>query len=168
MIDILSISYRNALRWMLWDPYDNKSTLVQVMTWCSQTANNYLSQCWPTSMTLYCVTSSQWVDQGSHLGSPHNDLPIGLPWGQSAHSSPMMAKYRVPSMNTKTELRPLQWWLILCFLLCLAMDIVVNELHIWPGRYHFQHACVTWLILSLRPANERRCYKVTQSLISWA
>ena len=27
---------------------------------------------------------------------------------------------------------------------------------------------IPWLILGLRPANERRCYKVTPSLIGWA
>ena len=30
--------------------FDNKSALVQVMTWCHQTTSHSLSQCWPRSM----------------------------------------------------------------------------------------------------------------------
>ena len=72
------------------NPINNHSALVQVMAYCHQTANLYLSQCWPTSMTP-SVARPQWKKQ------------------------------------TKTG-----------------------------------------LILSLRPANERRRYKVTPSLIGWA
>ena len=40
---------------------NDKSTLVQVMAWCHQTTNHYLGQCWPTSMSPYCITWLQWV-----------------------------------------------------------------------------------------------------------
>ena len=36
---------------------NDKSTLVQVRTWCRQAASHYLSQCWPRSMSPYGVTS---------------------------------------------------------------------------------------------------------------
>ena len=49
-----------ALRWMPWDLTDDKSTLVQVMTWCRQATSHYLSQCWPSSMSPYGVTRPQW------------------------------------------------------------------------------------------------------------
>ena len=51
-----------ALRWMSMDLTDNKSTLVQVMAWCRQTTNHYLSQCWPRFMSPYVITRPQWVD----------------------------------------------------------------------------------------------------------
>ena len=38
-----------------------KSTLVQVMAWCRQATSHYLCQCWPSSMSPYGVTRSQWV-----------------------------------------------------------------------------------------------------------
>ena len=43
------------------DLSDDKSTLVQVMAWCHQATSNYLSQCWPRSMSPYGVTRPQWV-----------------------------------------------------------------------------------------------------------
>ena len=43
------------------DLTDDKSTLVQVMTWCCQATSHYLSQCWPRFMSPYGVTRSQWV-----------------------------------------------------------------------------------------------------------
>ena len=56
------ISYEIALRWMPLDLTDDKSTLVQVMTWCCQTTSHYLSQCWPKSMSPNGVTRPQWVN----------------------------------------------------------------------------------------------------------
>ena len=42
---------------------DDESTLVQVMVWCRQAANHYLSQCWPRSLPLYGITRPQWVNE---------------------------------------------------------------------------------------------------------
>ena len=44
------------------DLTDDKSTLVQVMVWCRQATNHYLSQCWPRFMSPYGVTRPQWVN----------------------------------------------------------------------------------------------------------
>ena len=44
---------------------DGKLTLVQVMAWCSQATNHYLSQCWPSSVLSYGVTSPQWVNNAT-------------------------------------------------------------------------------------------------------
>ena len=41
---------------------DDKWTLVQVMAWCRQATNHYLSQCWPISMLPYGVIRPQWVN----------------------------------------------------------------------------------------------------------
>ena len=50
-----------ALRWILLDLTDDKSTLVQVMAWCRQATSHYLSQCWPRSLSSYGVNRPQWV-----------------------------------------------------------------------------------------------------------
>ena len=50
-----------TLRWMLMDPTDDKSILVQIKPWC-QAWSHCLSQCWPISMSTYGVTRQQWVD----------------------------------------------------------------------------------------------------------
>ena len=57
------IPYEIALRWMPLDLTDDESTLVQVMAWCRQAANHYLSQCWPRSMSPNIVTRPQWVNK---------------------------------------------------------------------------------------------------------
>ena len=56
------ISYEIALRWMPQDLTDDKSTLVQVMTWCHQATSHYLSQCWPRSLSPNGITRPQWVN----------------------------------------------------------------------------------------------------------
>ena len=61
VITFMSISNSFAFRRMVQDPTDDKSTLVQVMAWCSQKTSHYLHQCWLRSMTLYGVTRPQWV-----------------------------------------------------------------------------------------------------------
>ena len=47
---------------MLQDFIDDKSTLVQVVAWCRQAKNHYLSQCWPRSISPYGVARPQWVN----------------------------------------------------------------------------------------------------------
>ena len=62
VIDGWVISCELALRWMLLDLTDDKSTLVQVMAWCRQATSHYLSQCWPKSLSPHGVTRPQWVN----------------------------------------------------------------------------------------------------------
>ena len=58
------------LRYLLWYLRTNdKSTLVQVMAWCRQATSDYLSQCWPRSLSPYDVIRPQWVKAWSSLGS---------------------------------------------------------------------------------------------------
>ena len=40
---------------------DDKSTLLQLMTWYRQSASHYLNQCWPRFMSPNGVTWPQWV-----------------------------------------------------------------------------------------------------------
>ena len=61
MIDGWGISCELALGWMSLDLTDDKSTLVQVMTWRRQATSHYRSQCWPRSMPPYGVIRPQWV-----------------------------------------------------------------------------------------------------------
>ena len=44
------------------DLTDGKSTLGQVMAWCHQATNHYLTQCWPRYLLPYGVTRPQWVN----------------------------------------------------------------------------------------------------------
>ena len=62
LIGISTSSKDNALRWMPRDLTDDKSTLVQVMAWYRQTTSHYLSQCWPSSMSLYGAIRPQWFE----------------------------------------------------------------------------------------------------------
>ena len=55
------ISYEIVFRWMPLDLTDDKSTLVQVKTWCRQATSHHLSQCWPRSMSPNGVTRPQWI-----------------------------------------------------------------------------------------------------------
>ena len=62
VIDGWVISCELALSWTSLDLTDYKSALVQVMAWCRQATNHYLSQCWPRSLSPYGVTWPQWVN----------------------------------------------------------------------------------------------------------
>ena len=61
LIGIFRSSHDKALRWMPQDLTDDESTLVQVMAWCRQATNHYLSQCWLNSLSPYGITRPQWV-----------------------------------------------------------------------------------------------------------
>ena len=61
LIGIFRSSHDNSLRWMPQGLTDDQSTLAQVMAWCRQATSHYLSQCWPRSLSPYCVTRPQWV-----------------------------------------------------------------------------------------------------------
>ena len=59
-IDVLS-TCEIALRWKKQDLTDDKSALAQVMAWCRQATIQYLSQCWPKSLSPYGATTPHWV-----------------------------------------------------------------------------------------------------------
>ena len=61
VIDGWVISCEITLRWMSQGLTDDKSTLVQVMSWCRQATRHYLSQCWRISLSPYGVTRPQWI-----------------------------------------------------------------------------------------------------------
>ena len=44
---------------------DNKSLLVQVMTWCCQVTSHPLNQCWSAQQHLCGVTRPQWVNHSN-------------------------------------------------------------------------------------------------------
>ena len=56
------ISYEIALTWISLYLTDDKSTLVQVMTWCPQAASHYRNKCRPRSMSTCGVPGPQWVN----------------------------------------------------------------------------------------------------------
>ena len=55
------ISFDNALTGMSMDCANDKSILVQVISWYRQAVRHYLIQYWRTSMTRYGVTGLQCV-----------------------------------------------------------------------------------------------------------
>ena len=61
------ISCEIALRWMLLDFIDDKSTPVQVMAWCLQATSHYLNQCWRRSMSPHGVNGPQRVNTKSNI-----------------------------------------------------------------------------------------------------
>ena len=68
-----------ALRCRPHNPID-ESTMVQVMAWCRQATNHYLSHCWPRSMSPYGVIMPQWVDMCVYISNTFMLLCIyGIP-----------------------------------------------------------------------------------------
>ena len=61
LISILRSSCDYALRLMTQDFTDYKSTMVQVMIWCSQATNHYLSQCSSRSLWSFSVARLRQV-----------------------------------------------------------------------------------------------------------
>ena len=58
---------------------NNKSALIEVMTWCHQATKHYITQCWPRSVLPYRITRPQWVEtcrprhthMHTHRHTPH-------------------------------------------------------------------------------------------------
>ena len=61
-MDILSISCEIAIRWMLQDLTEGRTSLVQFMAWCPQALSRYLNQCLSSPMTPHGVTRVQLVN----------------------------------------------------------------------------------------------------------
>ena len=60
-IKFVSTSSEIALRWIPENTFEGKSTMGQVMAWCSHASSHYLRQCWPRSMSPYGVTRPKWI-----------------------------------------------------------------------------------------------------------
>ena len=73
---------------MLQDLTDDKSTLVQVMTWCRQATHYYLSQCRLSSLSPYGVARPQWV-KASHY----------WPFVRGIHCGPVDSPHKGPVMQ---------------------------------------------------------------------
>ena len=78
-----------ALRWMPQNLTNGKLTSVQEMAWCCQVTSHYVNQCWPRSMSPYCLNMPQWVlttflPPWCHMaswidtGSGNGSLPVAL------------------------------------------------------------------------------------------
>ena len=67
MLGPANISSEIALRWMSLDLNDDKSALVQVMTWCLQAISHYLGQCQQRSMSPHGIIRQQWVKVIFHI-----------------------------------------------------------------------------------------------------
>ena len=71
VIDGWGSSCEIALIWIWLNFTDDQSTLVQVMAWCHQATSHYLSQCWPRSLSSYCITKPQWYNVNSTTQKPY-------------------------------------------------------------------------------------------------
>ena len=58
LIESMKIACEIAPRWMTQITCEDKSILVQVMAWCCEAPSHYLSQCWPRSISPYCINRS--------------------------------------------------------------------------------------------------------------
>ena len=68
VITFMNISSAITFRWMVRDPTDDKSTLVQVTIMCHQATSHYLNQCWLRSMMLNGITRPHWVNSAAPAG----------------------------------------------------------------------------------------------------
>ena len=95
--------------------YHDKSTLVQVMSWCHQATSHYLSQWWPGSMSPYGVRMQQRVNAGF-------ETLIKLSCNENL----------ITTYNPQTTVRPCNYALRveLCFVLANAL------------RYKSQTVCI--------------------------
>ena len=50
-----------SLWWKPLNTFGDKLALIQVMAWCCQATNHYLSQSWSRSISPYDITRPQWV-----------------------------------------------------------------------------------------------------------
>ena len=61
-IENMIISCKIVLMWMQPIPVDDKSVLVQLISWCHQAPSHCPMQCWPRSVSPYGITRPQWVN----------------------------------------------------------------------------------------------------------
>ena len=76
MIDDRGISCTIALKWMALGLTDDKTTLVQLISWCRQATSHYLSRFWPIPVHFFTHTCVFLYRRMSSLG--HNGL-TGIP-----------------------------------------------------------------------------------------
>ena len=100
------ISYEIALTWISLYLTDDKSTLVQAMTWCPQAASHYLNKCRPRSMSTCGVPGPQWVNIFFHIVfliiSYHNTLiQHAFPLNHYIHISISASSVTCSSSTTK-------------------------------------------------------------------
>ena len=73
-----------SLKFVLTDPIDNNSALVQLMAWCCQAPSHYPNQCWPSSMTHICDIRAQcvaWDAQGKKMKTQNFGKRLSPPKG---------------------------------------------------------------------------------------
>ena len=162
--DSWGISCKIALRWMPLDLTDDKSTLVQVMAWCRQATSHYLNQCWPRFMLPYGVTRPQWVKNEPITSLWPSD---NIRWTSSSTLVQVMACCLLSAKLIIWSNAGLIWF---SWPNCSEISIEIQKFSI--KKMHLKMwakwQTLSGLILGLRPANERRRYQLTPSLIGWA
>ena len=126
------ISHEIAIRLMLLDPVDDKSTLVEVMAWCRQATSHYLSQCWPRSVLPNGVTRPQWDNIRSKVITESEII---------THSSHLHATISFP-YQTQIDLA---MWLLRKKILCLWWELIQ-----WQSWVCTWGQCHWWFLLAIQ------------------
>ena len=164
------------------DLFDGKSTLIYVMAWCCQAVGHFLNQYWPRSQPCGNYRP-QWVRRWYTVIQILMNITLSI---------------RMFGIKASNIIELLQRWFRLNWFMELELHRVSLDRKQWAGchvqetawhgwdsvsflseveiapagnYFHLENLgeCVQWdLILSLRPANERRRYFVTSSLIGCA
>ena len=142
------ISIEISLKFIPKGSTNNIPALVEIMDWC-RPGDKLLSQPMLVRLlTHICITRPQWVNKthaASNLLFPGWWVHVRL-WCLQCIST-----------GDTTVLH----WVIAMY----------SRFHVTRFKHHdtyLQQHVVTGVILGLRPANEKRRYKVTPSLIAWA
>ena len=167
---------------MLQDLTVDKSTLVQVLAWCRQATSHYLSQCWPRYMLPNGVTRPQWFKSTLMLLKAIYSLWIGQVqqcgcWcpGVTRSITWLLMLWRLVLPGHQ---QPWYWLLKIAeSLSCMRQNFYCMHhfnVTMWQKMQiyssFFKKFSMSWAGISLfmRPANEKRRYNVTTSLIGWA
>ena len=147
MTDDCGISGKIALRWLPLDLTDDKSKLVQVMTWCRQATSHYLSQCWPRSMSPYSVIRPKWVNKYILLIFPFCLL---LHWSHECSSGDQTSKCLINPLRAKFFRGNINIYSHFVSFLHIDMTQVVEILPQVRQEPTYSTQSISWLLMSWR------------------
>ena len=114
---------------------DDKSTLVQVMTWCRQATSHYLSQCWPSHCQVYlftavCVSSIKMMLHEHHDITNHRQINC-LFNSLFRLTTKEIPKHRItgPLWRESTNLMVIQQWPV------VQEVLVMRKMFQWHGFF---------------------------------
>ena len=169
-------------------PYsvDDKSTLVQVMTWCCQAKSHHLSQCWPrhsgpdlfpalpsTKQPVYwnsfasikpdtvpCVASISWPAPGWSITATNTAYKLGACMAQSTPYSDQLGNNTKPFIAWLLEMLTIR-------LFSVWRVISMSFEFIWAYHvcYNFRRRKQT--VLELQRHQLKKCFRCEPTCIIW-